>query len=195
MADAGAFSVGLGSMVLIKTITASTSATVNFVNGASGVVLNSTYPIYKFVCIDLHAATSSAHLTVNFRDGGTAYDATKTTTYFYAYAAENDGEAGLIYSAADDLAQSTDPQRIARSYGIENDESISGELILYNPSSTVSVKHFISSGNYVDVSGSPLSIRFEIAGYCNVTAAIDGVQFSCASGNIDSGVIKLYGIS
>ena len=33
------------------------------------------------------------------------------------------------------------------------------------------------------------------AGYCNVTAAIDGVQFSFSSGNIDSGVIKLYGVS
>ena len=32
------------------------------------------------------------------------------------------------------------------------------------------------------------------AGYCNVTAAIDGVQFSVASGTIDSGTIKLYGI-
>ena len=32
------------------------------------------------------------------------------------------------------------------------------------------------------------------AGYCNVTAAIDGVQFSFASGNIDAGTIKLYGL-
>ena len=147
--------------------------------------------MFKFY--DIHNSAESI-FQVNFRDGGTAYDATKTTTYFYAYNAENDGERGLIYSAADDLAQSTDPQRLARSYGIENDECISGELTLFNPSSTTFVKHFISSGNYVDVSGSPLSIRFEIAGYCNVTAAIDGVQFSCASGNIDSGTIKLYGI-
>ena len=33
------------------------------------------------------------------------------------------------------------------------------------------------------------------AGYCNVTAAIDGVDFKFASGNIDSGVIKMYGLS
>jgi hypothetical protein len=32
------------------------------------------------------------------------------------------------------------------------------------------------------------------SGYNNVTAAIDGVQFSFDSGNIDSGTIKLYGI-
>jgi hypothetical protein len=34
-----------------------------------------------------------------------------------------------------------------------------------------------------------------IAGYGNTTSAIDAVQFKMASGNIDSGTIKLYGIS
>jgi hypothetical protein len=193
IADAGAFSVGLGDMVHIKTLTASSSANLTFAHGASSVVLDSTYPIYKFVFINIHNSAESI-FQVNFRDGGTNYDATKTTTYFYPYNAENDGERAIIYSAADDLAQSTDPQRLARSYGIENDECISGELTLFNPSSTTFVKHFISKANYVDVSGSPLSINFHIGGYCNVTAAIDGVQFSCASGNIDSGTIKLYGI-
>ena len=31
-------------------------------------------------------------------------------------------------------------------------------------------------------------------GYVNVTAAVDGVQFVMSSGNIDAGVIKLYGV-
>ena len=34
-----------------------------------------------------------------------------------------------------------------------------------------------------------------VAGYCNVTAAIDGVQFAMSSGNIDAGVIKMYGVA
>jgi hypothetical protein len=34
-----------------------------------------------------------------------------------------------------------------------------------------------------------------VAGYCNVTAAIDAVQFKFASGNIDAGTISLYGIA
>ena len=32
------------------------------------------------------------------------------------------------------------------------------------------------------------------AGYCNVTAAIDGVQFAMSSDAIDAGDICLYGI-
>ena len=33
-----------------------------------------------------------------------------------------------------------------------------------------------------------------VDGYCNVTAAIDAVQFKMNSGNIDTGTIKMYGI-
>ena len=40
IADAGAFSVGLGAMTLIKTLTASSSANLTFVHGSSSVVLD-----------------------------------------------------------------------------------------------------------------------------------------------------------
>ena len=33
-----------------------------------------------------------------------------------------------------------------------------------------------------------------VAGYCNTTSAIDGIQFKFSSGNIDAGTIKMYGI-
>ena len=37
--------------------------------------------------------------------------------------------------------------------------------------------------------------NYFIAGYANVTSAIDAVQFNMASGNIDTGTITLYGIN
>jgi len=181
------------SLTHIKTLTASSSSTLSFVNGSDDVVLDSTYPIYLFKFIGIHNS-AVAQFQVNFRDGGSNYDATKTTTSFYAYHAENAGEAALSYVTSTDEAQSTDAQALTTSPGIENDEAGSGEMYLFNPSSTTFVKHFLGTMNYVDDSGSPLSVQFNIAGYCNVTAAIDGVQFSCSSGNIDAGTIKLYGI-
>ena len=177
----------------IKTLTASSSSTLSFVNGSDDVVLDSTYPIYLFKFINIHNS-AVAQFQVNFRDGGSNYDATKTTTSFYAYHAENGGEQALSYVTSTDEAQSTDAQALTTSPGIENDEAGSGELYLFNPSSTTFVKHFLGTMNYVDDSGSPLSVQFDIAGYCNVTAAIDAVQFSCSSGNIDAGTIKLYGL-
>ena len=181
------------SLTHIKTLTASSSSTLSFVNGSDDVVLDSTYPIYLFKFINIHNS-AVAQFQVNFRDGGSNYDATKTTTSFYAYHAENDGEQALSYVTSTDEAQSTDAQALTTSPGIENDEAGSGEMYLFNPSSTTFVKHFLGTMNYVDDSGSPLSVQFNIAGYCNVTAAIDAVQFSCSSGNIDAGTIKLYGI-
>jgi len=192
IADAGAFSVSLGSMVHIKTLTASSSATLSFVHGTADVVLDSTYPIYKFEFINMHPATNNVGFSVNFRDGGTSYDATKTTTAFRAYNAENNEGAALEYESGRDLAQSTSAQKLTTSTGNDNDKSVSGTLHLFNPSSTTFVKHFIAQVS--TLSSDNYNYNNFTAGYCNVTAAIDGVQFTMSSGNIDAGKIKLYGI-
>ena len=180
------------SLTHIKTLTASSSSTLSFVDGSSDVVLDSTYPIYLFKFINIHPATNNTHLMVNFRDGGSSYDATKTTTVFYSYHDESDSEANVIYSTGSDLAQSTSAQRLTGGTGNGADESASGTLHLFNPSSTTFVKHFI--GNSSTYNHSNYNNGWYSSGYCNVTAAIDAVQFSMSSGNIDSGTIKLYGI-
>ena len=64
--------------------------------------------------------------------------------------------------------------------------------MLFNPSSTTFVKHFIARTHYYGHDNQ--SSDDYIAGYCNVTAAIDAVQFSLSGGAIESGTIKLYGI-
>jgi len=181
-----------GAIVLIKTLTASSSATLSFVHGADNVVLDSTYPIYKFEFINMHPATNSVYLKVGFRDGGSNYDATKTTTSFVTRHDEADSETSLAYTTSDDLAQSTSAHIITGLIGNGNDETASGEMFLFNPSSTTFVKHFISTANTYD--RNDRTTNEYIAGYCNVTDAIDGVQFSMSSGNIDAGKIKLYGI-
>ena len=192
IADAGAFSVNLGSMVLIKTITASSDSTISFVDGSSSVVLDSTYPIYLFKYIDVHPASDEVDFSVNFRDGGTDYDATKTSSAFAANLDESHGNASLFYWGSRDLAQSTGVQKLASAIGNGGDECASGELFLFNPSSSTFVKHYISTSNGYHASN--YTVNQYVGGYCNVTAAIDAVQFSMSSGNIDAGTIKLYGI-
>ena len=192
IADAGAFSVSLGSMVHIKTLTASASATLRFVHGTDGVVLDSTYPIYKFEFINIHPATDGAHLSVNFRDGETAYDATKTTTFFNAYHNEGDSAAALGYNGTHDLAQSTAFQNISLAIGADNDQATSGTLNLFNPSNTTFVKHFMSQ--FSSYENTDYNTNYFVAGYCNTTTAVDAIQFKMSSGNIDAGKIKLYGI-
>ena len=191
--DAGALDSGVptGAMTLIKTLTASSSGTLSFVHGTSSVVLDSTYKEYVFKFINIHPATDGQNFTVNFRDGSTAFDATKTTTLFQAQHSEGDA-TNFSYQTGNDLAQGTGYQTISQYVGNGNDETCSGELFLFSPSSTTFVKHFISKAN--SYFANDKSNNDFTAGYCNVTAAIDGVQFKFSSGNIDAGTIKMYGI-
>ena len=50
---------GLGSMTFIKKLTASSSATLSFVDGASSVVLDNTYKEYVFTFKDIHPASEN----------------------------------------------------------------------------------------------------------------------------------------
>jgi len=182
---------GLSSsaMTLLSTQTASSSATIDFTSD-----IDSTYKEYIFKYMDIHPA-SVAQLTVNFRDGGSNFDATKTTTAFNQYQNEDASDTDLLYRAAWDLAQSTSDQIIAQEVGNGNDESASGYLHLYDPSNTTFVKHFIGVTNYYQNFGNTGSFGVHYAGYCNTTTAIDGVRFKMSSGNIDAGTIKMYGVS
>jgi hypothetical protein len=175
------------SLVLLETQTASSSGTLSFTSN-----IDSTYKEYIFKFINIHPATDQASFQVNFRDGGSSYDATKTTTNFRAYHNEAGSDTSLGYFGDEDLAQSTAVQIIGRTVGNGNDESCAGTLTLFAPSSTTFVKHFIVTSNVYEHSN--YFVNYYIAGYCNVTAAIDGVQFSMSSGNIDSGTIKMYGV-
>ena len=177
-----------GAMTLLETQTASSSSTISFTSN-----IDSTYKEYIFKWYDIHPATDNVDFQINFRDGSSAYDATKTTTMFRSWHLEDDSSTGLGYDDARDLAQSTGVLQIAYDIGNDNDQSASGYLNLYDPSNATFVKHFISRCNFTHYQD--YQIDQYTAGYCNVTAAIDGVQFSMSSGNIDSGVIKLYGIS
>jgi hypothetical protein len=190
-----AASIPSGSLVHIKTLTASSSATLSFVHGTDGVVLDSTYPIYKFEFINCHPATDLANfLFQGSTNSGSAYGVTITSTAFIAYNREDNSTAALGYQANGDLAQSTSFQNITKEIGNGSDESMSGSLSIFNPSSTTFVKHWINESHHMDGTGSPLAVRDMMAGYFNTTSAINAFQFKMSSGNIDSGKIKLYGI-
>ena len=181
-------SVSGGAMTLLATQTASGSANLSFTSG-----IDSTYDEYVFKYYNIHPATDNADFEFNMTIDGTNWNVTKTTTTFYSYHMEDNSGAGLTYEAAYDLAQGTGFQYLAADIGNGNDESASGSMVLYNPSSTTFVKHFLHSGNrYV---GSNISANDFVAGYGNTTSFVTGIQFKMSSGNIDSGVIKLYGIS
>ena len=68
--DAGAISAAKGALTLITTVTASSSATIDLVDGTSSVVLDSTYKEYKIKLYDVHPATDDTHFTMQFNAAG-----------------------------------------------------------------------------------------------------------------------------
>ena len=177
-----------GKLKLISSQTASNSASISFTTG-----LSSTYKVYRFVFVNIHPRTDNVGFTFNLStDSGSNYNVTKTSTYFRAYQTENDTGTSLAYEGDHDLAQSTGEERITvPDAGNGSDESISGSILLFNPSSTTYVKHYISRVNYYH--NGNLTVDSYKAGYGNTTSAVNAVRFQMTSGNFD-GTIYLYAI-
>jgi len=178
------------AMTLITTNSETNATSSSFTSG-----IDSTYKLYIFKFYDINPDTDSVYFQFNgSTDGGSNYNATKTTTFFLARHQENDSQASLAYQAAEDLAQSGGVQRLAFSLAYYSDSSAAGEIFLFNPSNTTYVKHFYSTVNYMFANASPHSMNSYIGGYFNTTSAIDAVQFSMSGGAQMDGTIKLYGV-
>ena len=178
----------------LATLTASSSSTLSFTSN-----IDSTYNIYKFRFIEIHPSHDS-NVDFGFQcstDGGSNYNTTLTSTFFDAYHYENDASAAVRYLTSRDLAQSTSFQPLSVNTAVADaDQHVSGEILLFDPSSTTFVKHFTSTTQTASDGGSDdFSDNAYIAGYFNTTSAINAVQFKFPSGNIDSGTIEMYGIN
>ena len=178
-----------GSLVLISTQTASNSSAISFTSG-----IDSTYKEYQVRFTDVHPANDGVALTFNMSaDSGSNYNVTKTTTLFRSIHKEDGSDSSLSYRTAEDIAQGTGFQVLHLNSGNDNDQCMAGILHLFDPSSTTFVKHFIS--RIQSAAEGDYSQEFYAAGYGNTTSAVNAIQFKFASGNIDSGTFKLYGVS
>ena len=178
------------AQVLISTQTADDSASLSFTSG-----IDSTYKEYVFEFINMNPATNSTNFTFQCStDGGSNYNTTVTSTAFWAYHDENDTDALLGYNTSIDQSQATAYQPLASGVGSGADEATAGELHLFNPSSTTYVKNWYSTQNTTSGDTPTYDYFVKTAGYFNTTSAINAIRFQFASGNINAGTIKMYGI-
>jgi len=178
-----------GALTLLSTQTASSSASISFTSG-----IDSTYNSYIFKFINIHPATDNANFSFQADTGtNTNYNQTITSTYFASYQTEDGSTAALQYVSGQIQHQGTAFQTLVDSVGNGNDESCSGILHIFEPSSTTHIKHFIARSH--GYNGSDYSTDLFCAGYINTTTALTTMQFKFSSGNMDSGTISLYGIN
>jgi len=181
-----------GAIVHIKTLTASSSSTISFIDGSSSVVFDNTYPVYFIKFISVHPGTNDQPLTFQGTTDGSNFNTTITSTHFEALVRENNSSPSVNYQSSQDLSQSTDFQYIQKDFGNDDDQNGSGTLFIFNPSSTTFVKHFVCrSVGYVY---EDYVKDYFAAGYLNTTSAIDAIQFKMSSGEIQGGTIDLFGV-
>ena len=188
---------------LIKTITvpANESAPVceiDFIDGASGVVFDDTYSVYEFHFVNMHTETNQQDFAfqVNSINGAGFNDSPITSTFFDAFHNEGDSDTDLTYVVTRDLANAVDSFQplFDKVTNADDEASVSGVLTLYDPSSTTYVKHFTSRAQ--GMHHSTYSADCFAAGYINdYQYAIDEIRFKFISGDINAGVIKMFGVS
>ena len=187
--------VGAGAMTLIKTLTASSSGTISFQDGSSDVVMDNTYKTYIFTYIDVHPATDN--VTFGFQgnaSGESGFNESIQSAVFRAQEDEGNSDSNFLYNPAADQTNGTSFQKLCdNGVGNGNDESMSGELWVFNPSNTTFQTNFMSVNNMYQKDD--YTNNNFIAGYFNLTGAIDEIQFKFSSGNIDAGTFKMYGIA
>jgi len=176
-----------GSLVLLTTNTASSSASVSFTSG-----IDSTYSEYLFIFNNIHPATDGTHFDFQATTNGSDFNIATTTNTFEAYNNETSGVTALTYDPNKDHAQDTGYINLIDNIGADNDQSFSGFLHLFEPSSSVFVKHFLFTGQRI--TSNDYSANDRTAGYFNTTSAITGLSFKFESGNIDAGTIQMFGV-
>ncbi len=169
--------IGSGIWVLLNTLTANNSATLSDTTH-----ITSTYQDYKLVFENVIPANSAVDCMLQVHTNG----AFQTTNY----------QAVSMYASASSASAASSSTFIPcghKNGATQNNGSgISGEINLYNASSTTSPK--IWEGTTSDVNSSPTAWISTVGGaYVGGNTAIDGFQVLFSAGVISSGTIKLYG--
>lgn len=174
----------------ISKVTASSSSSLSFTSG-----IDSTYDVYEFHFVNIHAQLDQFYnfgFQVN-ASGQSGFNESIVSTVFQAFFGESGAGGSLSYNVSFHQTSGTTYQLAGTQNGNDNDQSLSGILTLFEPSSTTYLKHFM----WRNQTNNPSDFAYDnyVAGYFNTTSAIDEIDFKFSSGNIDDGTIKMYGVS
>ena len=177
------------NLKLLATTIATGTNSISFTSG-----IDSTYDVYIWKFINMNPATNSSLLKFQVNSvGQTSWNETITSGFFRAYHAEADNSAGVSYQQSYAQNNTNVYQTLSRDTGNLADECCSGELYLFNPSSTTYVKQFYSTC-VTNTSDDQCHNSFA-AGYVNTTSPIDQIDFRMMDNNSDfDGTIKMYGL-
>ena len=188
-------------LTLISTSTASSSASLAITSG-----IDDTYMAYEFHFYNIHGAEDLQVFTFQVND----YAQPIQTCMYRIHTQDSDTHdtsAGPMATFDQHIGEgatgnsSQDGDDRFAAIGIytgadDATDSLSGKMTLYDPSDTTYSKHFISRVTLNSSQGGDEFLHTNIvAGYIKTTSAVTGIKFQFDDGNIDSGVIKMFGVS
>ena len=174
-------------LVHIKTQTASDSSSIDFSNGSSDVVLDSTYSRYVFY-IDVQMASDNVQLQFLYStDAGSSY---LSSNYAYSMIGRKSGGSTVTRNNASDSQIELFPETV----GQQTDETFAITLSLSQPAQTDSHKTSFWNAGGFDTGAEMLGYTGGATNTGSV-AAITGVRFKASSGNIERGTISMFGVA
>lgn len=175
-------------LTLIKTITAAAVATVDFVNGAGGVVLDGTYPSYMIVISNGIPATTNSNILIRTSSNtGVSYDSGASDYY---------GRRGFISNTYGGFGTSGASEM---TFNNSSDGFITGHFaatfIFDAPQATT--QNFAVRGDAMvcGVTGDTNALRYIGTFARAANAKVDAIRILMSTGNITSGIFSLYGFS
>jgi hypothetical protein len=174
-------------LTLISTITASNDATLDFDD-----IFSSTYDNYLVVGQDVLFQTDQQFLSIRTATGGSTYDANASD---YGWAVRHNQSTNVVdYDAADGAMDMNGDGADVNRFGNHTTESICFTVHVFNPLGTVGYKNFKWEISYPTYNSGTI-MNLDGAGQRIDIAAIASMQFVPSSGNIVSGIIRVYGIT
>ena len=179
----GAYTVPAGSgggLVLLEQHTASSSATLDFTS------ISGTYDEYEIHFVNIVPATNNVSFQMRMGTGaGPTYDSGNNYNY------------GMLYSGIGDVpTQSTGSSvsaiDLAHSVSTTASYSINGMIRLFNPGGGAAFT-FIDGKTQAMAVGN--LYQWGDSGVYKSTTAVTAVRFLMSSGNIASGIIRMYGLA
>jgi hypothetical protein len=176
-----------GGLNLIKSQTASSAASVEFVNGTNGVVFDGTYPLYYLIGYDIYNSTITGEPEIHITtDTGSTY---KTTGYKTVKRRLLEASGSI---SIDGTGVSTD--HIGASFlnsGTDSSYAFSFHAYFFNPSNVTTRPSVFSEWQ---PSASNYTSGYTIMrGIYDTAGAYDGFRIEPNGGTIN-GTFKLYGI-
>jgi hypothetical protein len=172
--------VGVGGLVLLQTVTASSDSTVDV---GSSSLFSSTYKVYQIHLINVHPSNNGAHFACKMGTGGSIISAN------YEYARDQVLHGGSTIRGSN----SAGTVDLAESIGNAGEANLSQVHTLYNPSGTTFRKLVNFYGSSVDLTPN-FAMNNGMYGNESFVTAIDRIQFYFTTGTIESGTFKLYGV-